>query len=185
MGFSFSAVTALLGGYSDPGLGRIEEDIERLRRERRRRRAASQTGGSAGDKASDHAAEPSGQRADAPPVTGGSTLAVSGVSRALDALMAAEETRRRRRPSSSAEPAEDAAPLSAALRASLSGAPGDLPPAEEALPPAPAGERDWKEIRDLIEALARAERPAEGDDPPLKSGSDGIVVRPLRSWPPD
>ncbi|NDW07450.1 hypothetical protein [Jiella pacifica] len=183
MGFDFSAVTALLGGYSahrklpfDP-----DDPLRRHRRsdDRHRGGAVGPLDGPDDDKESLAAAA---MRLDGPPVTGGAPGAVSGIGRALDALMSAEETRRRKTNEAPGPADADATPLSAALKASLpvrSALPA--PKASDGQPWLPAvareSERNWDEIREFIEALGRAERPAEAQ-PGLAKRSD------VRPWLP-
>ncbi|MCE7028830.1 hypothetical protein [Jiella avicenniae] len=178
MGFDFSAVTALLGGYSAPRRNPLDPDEGR----HGRRRDHRTRGGTAGppDAAGDGPTSGEGfaaVRLDGPPVTGGAPGAVSGIGRALDALMSAEETRRRK----TNEAQGPATPLSAALKASLPDRKAlPPPPAPEERPPLSArqSERNWDEIRDFIEALGRAERAPEPD-----SG----LARPdsVRPWRPE
>ncbi|MBO0661445.1 hypothetical protein LQ948_02550 [Jiella sp. MQZ9-1] len=102
-------------------------------------------------------------------VVGGGPAMVSGMSRALDALIAAEETRRRALPGAAGDLDPHADRLSLALRASLpklaapvsteaprSDTDPELAKALPLLSPVPSRGRDWDEIRDLIEALSRA-----------------------------
>ena len=186
MGFDFSAVTALLGGYAANRKRFLDEDDEPGRY--RGRGNDRYRGGAAGpkDAAGDdrNPSETLGARAmrlDGPPVTGGAPSAVSGIGRALDALMSAEETRRRKTNGAPGPADAEATPLSAALKASL--------PERKALaaPKAAAGqaglpaaaresERNWDEIREFIEALGRAERPAEAETGLAKQSE----VRPWR-----
>ncbi len=187
MGFDFSAVTALLGGYA-PSRKRHHGSDDELKRYPRR-----------GDDAFAHAAAgrqemgdgasgdgPTTPRHDGPPVTGAAAGAPSGIGRALDALISAEETRRRKTGDGDAPAATTSAPLSTVLKASL---PERKALSERALDDAddrvvPArreSERNWDEIRELIEALGRAERPAE-----IVTKEDIGIVKPaeVRPWRP-
>lgn len=190
MGFDFSAVTALLGGYSANRKRREDPDDELDRNWHRNGRGLPGRN-THGQNAATH--DPAGSeglaaapRFDDPPVTGGAPVAVSGIGRALDALMAAEETRRRKSAGTAEGPEANPPPLSAVLKASLPeikapqrkllAAPVAAAP-EGRLPAAACdSERNWDEIRELIEALGRAERPAEAAPEPLSSSD----VRPWR-----
>ncbi|TFF17977.1 hypothetical protein E3C22_22865 [Jiella endophytica] len=150
MGFNFSAVTALLGGYPDRQTAVDEQD--RRRRGRDRNHFQGVDAGEASSHDTPRLAEPVAER---------SPVALNGIGRALDALIAAEETRRRNLPSLKDGDQADAR-LSSALKASLPRA--QLQPTTEGAPPAATPEppkRNWDEIRSLIEALATAERPHE------------------------
>ena len=187
MGFDFSAVTALLGGYSATCKRQhdSDDDVTQYRRRGdgrlRRSPAGPQDAGDGGLGEITVAA-----RLDGPPVTGGAGGALSGIGRALDALMSAEETRRRKGSDCEGPAGTSAAPLSTVLKASL--------PKRKALPDPNStneearllvarsdGERNWEEIREFIEALGRAERPAE---PQAKVDASTVKPGDVRPWRP-
>ncbi|MBP0618231.1 hypothetical protein [Jiella mangrovi] len=176
MTFNLSAVTAVLGGYASKEHRRELGDATEQQRRRRARRKPD-------DAVEDQVSSAGPDQADGPPVTGGTVAKVAGLGRALDALIAAEETRRREAPDrNEIDPASTR--LSAALKTSLahkSGPPihdAELAAEAKSSKAAPSSDRDWDEIRDLIEALATAERPQRSEEG-RKQSSAGI-----RLWRP-
>ncbi|MAU95894.1 MAG: hypothetical protein CMP81_08400 [Fulvimarina sp.] len=185
MGFDFSAMTALLGGYAD-SRQRPHDYHPGERRQRGSWRQRPAPGSEAGsrDASADAAADASdaAPRLALPPVTGGAPGQVGGVGRALDALIAAEETRRRKTPPESAAKA-DHCELSSVLKASLPPrrpAPQDAAPARAPAAATTGGGRDWGQIRDLIEALAKADRPSVAEQARSEPLADARDTRPWR-----
>lgn len=185
MGFDFSAMTALLGGYADSRQRPHDYDPgERRQRGAWRQRPDSGSGAGARGPSADAAADASdaAPRLALPPVTGGAPGQVCGVGRALDALIAAEETRRRKtlpEPEAKADHSE----LSSVLKASLPARPAPQADAPDGSPAAASteGGRDWGQIRDLIEALAKADRPSAGEK---ARGEPLAEARDTRPWRP-
>ena len=193
MGFDFSAVTALLGGYSERS---VTVDSDRDRRSRRERHEAKAR--------DDEPALEAAPRPDGSQVTGGGAGTVNGIGRALDALISAEETRKRMSPGSPLKSTNDFTPLSAALEPSLPKQPlvsATIAGGQNgrAAPLPREVERDWDAIRGLIEALAKADRkPADapavaaledrvmdaGFAPQEAKADDPVVVGPSPHVPP-
>ena len=172
MGFNFSAVQALLGGYPDR---RIEDKADRRHRSFQHRQSS--------EAAVEEPASTDAARLPGHPVTGGTGHRVTGIGRALDALMAAEETRRRRSRLTD-DPDNAAAMLSTTLRSSLpkhmvirptDGSSGPAP-----VMPHEGPRRNWDEIRDLIDALAIADRSSQIEDEQERSKRRTADMRPWR-----